>query len=163
MVLSMSNGFRLVSTSVPKVTEKVFSRKQIMLGRLLTQWPEIVGKDMALKTAPGKIRRMKSRKTGKMQASLDISASTADATLMHYRKDLILQRLNLIFGDDTISAIRFVPKATNDTNEHVKKRKKALSLGEKEMLSHMLSSVEDTDLLQKLQSLGEAILQDRKP
>lgn len=155
------SGPRLLSNTVPKVTGKVFGRKYIMLGRLLTQWTEIVGEDLAHKTTPVKLRSMKDHKTGKRSSSLDIAASTADATLLHYRKDLILERLNLLFGEGLITSIRFVPKAINESKPKRSYRKKPLSLDEKEFLSSVLEDVEDDTIKEKLQKLGKAILQDK--
>lgn len=155
------SGPRLLSNTVPKVTGKIFGRKYIMLGRLLTQWTEIVGEDLANKTTPVKLRSMKDYKTGKRISTLDISASTADATLLHYRKDLILERLNLLFGEGLITAIRFVPKAINESKPARNYRKKPLSFDEKEFLSSVLEDVEDDSIKEKLQKLGKAILQDK--
>ena len=155
------SGPRLLSQTIPKIAGKVFSRKYIMLGRLMTQWAEIVGDDLALKTAPVKLRTMKSKKTGKRTASLDIAAATADATVLHYRKDLILERINLLFGEGLITSIRFVPKALNDSGPAKPIRKKALTIQEKKYLSSLVEDIDDADIKEKLERLGKAILQDR--
>jgi len=142
----------------------VFSRKYTMIGRLVTRWEDIVGKELAGKTHPAKIHYYKSRKAGvKATASLDISANGADATLLHYQKDLILERINQIFGDSWITAIRFVPTVSNTSSSTIKNHKvlKALTREEKEHLSDMLEEIEDTELLARLRSLGVAILQDK--
>ncbi len=158
-------GLRLVSETVPKVTGKVFSRKYTMLGRLVTRWEDIVGPELADKTQPVKIRYYKAKKTGKENkatASLDIAATSAEAAVLHYQKDLILERINQIFGDRWITAIRFVPVAANappSAGRH--KAPKQLNEQEEKDLSTLLSSVQDPDLLEKLKSLGTAILQDR--
>lgn len=155
------SGPKLLSNAVPKVTGKVFGRKYIMLGRLLTQWTEIVGEDLAHKTTPVKLRSYKDYKTGKRNSTLDIAASTADATVLHYRKDLILERLNLLFGEGLITAIRFVPKSIDEKKPVKSKFKKPLSLQEKTFLSDLLEDVEDDGIREKLQKLGKAILQDK--
>lgn len=155
------SGPKLLSNAVPKVTGKVFGRKYIMLGRLLTQWTEIVGEDLAHKTTPVKLRSYKDHKTGKRSSTLDIAASTADATVLHYRKDLILERLNLLFGEGLITAIRFVPKSIDEKKPVKSKFKKPLSLKEKTFLSDLLEDVEDDNIREKLQKLGKAILQDK--
>lgn len=159
------HGLRLLSESIPGVTGKVFSRKYIMLGRLVTRWQDIVGPDLACKTQPVKIRYIKSRKKDvKATASLDIGCSSADATLLHYQKDLILERINQIFGDRWITAIRFVPVAANAPDGGWKRPlpPKPLTTEQKELLSSVLENVKDPDLMAKLKSLGSAILQDRQ-
>ncbi len=163
--LAVMYGLKLLSEAIPKVTGKVFSRKYTMLGRLVTRWNDVVGEELANKTQPVKIRYFKSKKSKeKPTASLDIACSSAEATALHYQKDLILERINQIFGDSWITAIRFVPIAANaDT---LKNRRptpsKPLTSEEKEHLSTVLENINDPDLQEKLESLGTAILQDKQ-
>lgn len=158
-------GLRHLSQTVPRVAGQVFSRKYIMLGRLVTNWSDIVGPELAGKTQPVKIRYYKS-KTGKnaSTASLDIAASTADATLLVYRKDLIIERINQIFGDRWITAIRFVPVSANSSPppRRMSAVKKILTSDQKAYLSDVLDPIKDPDLQEKLRNLGQAILQDGK-
>lgn len=158
------SGLRLLSETIPGVTGKVFSRKYIMLGRLVTHWRDIVGEDLADKTQPVKLRYIKSKNSAvKATASLDIATSSADATVLHYQKDLILERINAIFGDRWVTAIRFVPSAANAPlpKKRLLMRQKSLSSADKEALSGLLQTVKDPDLMKKLENLGSAILQDR--
>jgi hypothetical protein len=157
------NGPRLISDSIPKVAGKVFSRKYIMLGRLVTNWADIIGPDLASKTQPVKIRYIKARAGGssekKLTASLDIATATADATVLHYRKDLIIERINQIFGERWITAIRFVPVAAN-TPSAIRRRPKPLTADQAGYLSRLLENVRDEDIQLRLKNLGSAILQD---
>ena len=134
-----------------------------MLGRVVTHWNEIVGERLAGKTQPVKIRYFNSKGSGKSVASLDIASSTADATILHYQKDLILERINQIFGDQWIGAIRFVPIADNDRAKPVQKPapKRILNTEEQNSLSNMLESIEDPVIKEQLERLGKSILQNK--
>jgi hypothetical protein len=159
------SGPRLLSESIPRIAGQVFSRKYMLLGRLVTRWTEIVGADMAEKAQPVKIRTTRSKgKNGKDNiaiSSLDIAVSPADATVLHYRKDLILERINQIFGEQLIAAIRFVPQAANGPAPALRKRPKLLTEADKSALSALIAPIGDTEIASRLQSLGAAILQDR--
>lgn len=154
---------RPLSDAVTKVTGKTFSRKYVALGRVISQWTDIVGKDFASKAQPVKIqyryKKKDTKKKEKPQATLEIATSTADATVMHYQKDVILQRINQIFGDDWITTIRFVTTPVN-----AKPRKKygqkrvALSADKKNYLSAALSDIKDEDMKSCLEKLGAGIL-----
>jgi hypothetical protein len=149
---------------VSKVTGGVFSKKYIMLGRIVTQWEDIVGKELSGKAQPVKIRYFKSKNDArKATASLDIAVSSADATVLHYQKDLILERINRIFGDNWITAIRFVPKAAEEQQKRplLRRRQKQLTVAEKQSLSEIVKDIPDPDMQKKLMNLGTAILQDR--
>jgi hypothetical protein len=154
------SGLRLLSDSIPRIAGQVFSRKYIMLGRLVTRWTDIVGADLADKAQPVKIRTIRTAKGGVTVSSLDIAVSPADATVLHYRKDLILERINQIFGERLVGAIRFVPIVANASARPAAKRHRLLSEGDKTYLSGLVDQVEDPEIRDRLQSLGAAILQD---
>ena len=133
-----------------------------MLGRLVTHWPEIVGADLADRAQPVKIRYRKVPGLKKAEASLDIASSTAEATLLHYRKELILERINQIFGERLVTALRFVPMAANEPLQTRPRRvKRAVAPKDREDLSNLLAHIDDPGLKERLETLGISILQDR--
>lgn len=151
---------RPVSEATRRVTGKSFSRKYISLGRILTHWDEIVGKDLAQKAQPVKLHYIKRKDGAKPQASLDIATTGSDATLLHYQKDLILERLNNIFGERWITAIRFVTMPANAQALKPKKAKVPLTDAEKNHLSSLLDNISDPEIRHKLANLGEAVLME---
>ncbi len=162
----MKKGLRLISEALPNATQSVFHKKYVMLGRLLTRWEDIVGKEFYEKTQPVKIRYYKSKKKqGDNSISLDIATTSADATILHYQKDLILERINQIFGAGWITAIRFVPatstenKKSRKTNYDKRSSRKVLLEQDKEALDSILSGIEDEEIKKRLEKLGTAILQ----
>lgn len=165
------SDLRPLSVSVSRLTTETFSRKFVALGRVLSQWADLVGAEMAAKTAPVKIHYRKPKTKGeKPEASLDIGASSADAALLHYQKDLILERLNQLFGDRWITSIRFVHLAANarqDTGDELdySRRKAAASkpipAAEQASLEHFLETVEDEEIKKQLEKLGQSILRKK--
>ncbi len=153
---------RPLSESTSRVAAKNFSRKYIALGRLVKQWSEVMGNDFADKAQPLKINYRKKGKDGKPHATLDIATSASNATVLNYQKGVILERINSIFGDDWIKDIRFVVSEITDTEPVIKKRKAPLTGTEKKYLSGVLEQIEDPDIKEKLESLGKAILTDKK-
>lgn len=154
-------ALKLISTAVPKVTDKTFKRKYIALGRIVTHWKDIMGEKMAAHAQPLKIHYRKARKKGdKAVATLEIAASSSHASLLIMQKGLLLERINQIFGEQWISDIKFVHTPANIV-EKPKRRIKPLTEGEKSSLSQMLENVEDDDIKQRLISMGEALLKDK--
>lgn len=152
---------RPISEATARVSGQSFSRKYISLGRILNCWKEIVGDKLANKAQPVKINYRKREKGGNPVAILDIAASSADSTLLHYQKDLILARINQIFGDQWVTAIRFVAAPMN-TKSKPKKARIPLTEPEKNHLSGMLESLDDADLKARLETLGTAIITEQK-
>lgn len=153
---------RHLSDSAARVAGKCFERKYIALGRIVKHWHEIVGESLADKASPIKIHYRKKVKGKPAEAKLDIAVSSANATVLHYQKDLILEKINNIFGERWVTAIRFVNVPVNNAVFKPKKVKQPLTSHEKKTLSDMLVGVEDIDIQNRLQSLGESLLMDQK-
>jgi hypothetical protein len=155
-------SLRLLSDAMPRVTGKVFSRKYIMLGRLVTHWKEIVGQDLADRAQPVKIHYRKVPGSKVAEATLEIASSTAEATLLHYRKELILERINQIFGERVVTALRFVPQAANEVRTgKARTVKKPVTSKDRAELANILESIDDPELKERLERLGTSILQER--
>jgi hypothetical protein len=153
---------RPISEATARVSGQSFSRKYVSLGRILSNWKEIVGEKLAHKAQPVKINYRKREKGGNPVAILDIAASSADSTLLHYQKDLILERINQIFGDKWVTAIRFVATPVSIKGKTAKKSRIPLTEDEKSHLSGMLESLDDADLKARLETLGTAIITEQK-
>lgn len=112
--------FAHISRPIRQVTGQTFARKFITLGRVINYWAEAVGPDLAGKTYPigMKVRKAAPKPGTKpippkspmtktpLEAVLEIAASSADATLLHYQKNLILERLHLLLGARMIVDIK---------------------------------------------------------
>ena len=153
---------RPLSESAARVAGKCFERKYISLGRIVKHWPDIVGERLADKAAPVKIHHRKGAKGKAAQNSLDIAVDSANATALHYQKGLILEKINQLFGEEWITAIRFVHIPANTPRPPPKKVKAPLSPKEKKLLSETVSRITDPDIQNRLLSLGEAIAKHSK-
>lgn len=155
-------SLKLLSKTVPAVLGKTFERKYIALGRIVTHWNEIIGPDFAERAQPAKVHYQRAKKPKeKPTATLEIAASSADCAVLVYQKDVILQRINQIFGDAWVRDIKFVHREPKKPAKP-QKRTKTLTNDEKNHLSQMLETIDDPDLRKTLEGLGTAILQETK-
>ncbi|MEM8833153.1 MAG: DciA family protein [Pseudomonadota bacterium] len=153
-------ALKLVSDAVPKVTDKVFQRKFVALGRIVTRWEDIVGAKLAQLAQPQKIRYRKAKKKGdKPHAVLEIATSSANASLLVMQKGMLLEKINYIFGDDWITDIKFIHQASNEAPKPISKTK-TLTEAEKNRLSRMLDGIEDPEIKEKLMAMGQSLLED---
>lgn len=158
------SDLRPLSTSVSKLTSETFSKKFVALGRVLNNWNDIIGPEMAVKAQPVKIHYRKPKdKNDKPEATLEIAATSADAALLHYQKDLILERINQVFGDKWITGLRFVHVAAN-TDSFAPSRKQSIPLpaGDIEALKQDLSGIEDEEIRNCLERLGQSVLKKER-
>ncbi len=154
---------RPVSEAVARVSRETTSRKFIALGRILQHWNDIVGDKLADKAQPIKIhyRGSKKQRGASPDATLEIATASAYATQLHYQKDLILERINQIFGERWITAIRFVSVPANEISPTSKNRPPArLSRQDQKYLEEALEKIEDPDIRDKLLSLGLSMLEE---
>lgn len=161
------SDLRPLSASVSKLTSEAFTRKFVALGRILTQWDDIVGPEMADKTQPAKIHYRKPKVKGeKPQATLDIAASSADAALLHYQKELILERINQLYGDRWITSIRFVHIATNSGKDEglytFNRSKPQLTPEDQQRVEEMIGEIDDEDIRNRLEKLGQSVLRKER-
>jgi hypothetical protein len=156
-------ALKLISDSVPRVADKIFARKFVALGRIITHWSEIMGEDLAQKAQPLKIHYSKARRKGdRTSATLEIATSSANASLLIMKKGVLLEKMNQIFGDAWITYIKFVHTPANRVNKvKIPQSKKPLSVEQKNTLTSMLDMVEDSEIKERLARFGQAFLQDK--
>ena len=155
-------SMRPLSEATARVSSHNFSRKYIALGRIVNQWTEIMGTEFADKAQPIKINYRKATRSKEQSATLDIATSSAYATVLPYQKDLILERINQIFGNQWITDIRFVASEISETPITKKKIISPLTPGEKKYLSETLDQIDDPEFKEKLENFGKALLSDIK-
>ncbi len=150
---------RALSEITTSVTSKNFSRKFVSIGKIVALWPEVMGTQFAHKATPNRLlyRKPKS-KNEQPRAILEIATSSADATLIHYQKDIILERLEQLFGQRWIHDIKFISVSRIQLQTRKKNRTAPLTQKQKNHLSTLLGDVEDQDIQRRLLSLGQAIL-----
>ena len=153
---------RPLSEATSRVTTKNFNRKYIALGRVVKQWTEIMGEEFSDKAQPIKINYRKASKSSKSYATLDIATSASNAIILNYQKGLIQERINNIFGSNWIKDIRIIVSEVSDIKKTSKIVKPPLTGSEKKYLSDVLDQIEDPDIKEKLESLGKAMLTDKR-
>ena len=154
---------RPLSEATSRIASKTFSRKYIALGRLVNQWDIIMGPQFSSLAQPLKLNYRKNGKNKKdVYVTLDIATNAANATLLNYQKGVILEKINSLFGNNWIKDIRFV--ASEFTNMGIESEGLPLPLTSDDeiYLSGVLDQIEDPDIKEKLESLGKAILTDKK-
>ena len=153
-----------LSHSAARIAGKSFERKYVALGRIVKAWAQIVGTDLASKAQPVKINYRKRERGKANEARLDIAVNSADATILHYQKDLILERINQVFGERWVTDIRFVHVPTDSTVLKPSSARQHPGLSDQEqetlqgVLGGMLQDVEDADIRERLKTLGTSVI-----
>lgn len=153
---------RPVSEATSRIARHNFSKKFIAIGRIVEHWDDIMGEKFADKAQPLKIHYRKNKRSDKPSATLDIATSSSYATILPYQKDVIIERINNIFGDKWITDIKFIASEMQERKEPSIKKTKPLTGSEKKYLSSTLENIDDNELKERLDNLGKAIITEKK-
>jgi hypothetical protein len=151
-----------ISDSVREIAKASFTRKFVTLSRILQYWNDIMGTELSTKSQPSRLSyRKKTDAQEKPKATLYISCNSAEWTKLSYQKNLILERINLIFGETWITDLKHDPAQS----EILTRKKasafvipKAINQDELQSLQQQLSDISDEDLRNRLEKLGQSVL-----
>lgn len=150
---------KALSQSTAQVVSKNCSRKFIAVGKIVQVWPQIIGEKLAAEAVPVRIQYSKpSSKRAEPEAVLYIETSSAYSTSLHYQKDVLLERISQLFGAGWITDIRIKVHAGKMPAKVKKNAAAPLTKREKNHLSELLGALDDSDMADRLQRLGEGII-----
>ena len=163
---SNANRPRLLADMIPRLTEGIFGKKNLLFGKMLAAWPEIAGADIAAQTVPLDLKFQRTAKQAESaakktpgQAILHLAVQPAYALELSYQQSLLIERINMFFGYAAIKDIRIVQNSEVMNNKRVATpSKRPLTMQESEKLETMVSGVQENDLQTALKNLGKAII-----
>ena len=149
---------RSLSDLLPKLTKDILGKKTLLFGKMLAEWPNVVGADIAAKTMPLDLKYAK-KIDKQSQATLHLAVQSAFALEISYQKSLLIERLNMFFGYPAIKDIKIIQQTSI---MGIKKPPSApirpLTVQEEQVLDGMVAKVQENDLQTALKNLGKAIL-----
>jgi len=108
---------RAVGSYVPKLTHKAFEKYGFAAAALVTDWPVIVGKEIAAYTAPERLKwprgvgfgdEVGDDDAGRPGATLIVRVEPARALDIQYRGQQLLERINGHFGYRAVAELRIL-------------------------------------------------------
>ncbi len=88
-------GMRALGAATAKVTGPLFRKRGFAEAGMLTDWPEIMGKVLALRTMPQRISYPKGERS---DGTLYIRVESAWATELQHLSPQVIERINSYFG-----------------------------------------------------------------
>lgn len=154
------NRPRPVSDLVPNLTKDIFGKKNLLFGKMLSEWPNIAGEEMAAKTLPIDLKFSRAKKdSGANQATLNLAVQSAYALEFSYHKNLLIERLNMFFGYPAIKEIKIIQNSEIMNNKPMKAAiTRPITAQETQKIDALVGKIEENDLQTALKNLGKAIL-----
>lgn len=116
-------GARTLASFVPGLTRAAFEKHGFAAASLITDWTEIVGKDLARLTRPEKLKWPRGIEKyvetddddrGRPGATLTLRVDPAAALDVQYRAAQIIERINGYFGYRAVADLRIVQAGSDD-------------------------------------------------
>jgi hypothetical protein len=150
-----------LSNMVERLTKSMLGRQGFAHGAIISKWPEIVGLDMARHTQPEKIVFSRDGVSG---GTLHLRcASGALATEVQHLEPQILERINTFFGYKAVVRVKLIqgplPRAKLAPQTQPPR---PLSPSEAKNLAATVANVDDDELREALERLGQSILGRKK-
>ncbi|HYH40155.1 MAG TPA: DciA family protein [Azospirillum sp.] len=152
-------GPRLIGRTVPEVAGKALGKKGLAFGALITDWPSIVGHQLALRTQPDKLVFPRGKRE---DATLHVRAMGAIALELQHLEPLIIEKINGFFGYKAVSRLRLVHAAPISTPTLRAPQPRPLSMDEEITVMSATSTIEDEGLREALERFGRSLLGRRR-
>lgn len=144
---------RSLASLLPSVTVASFCRRSPMEIQLFFRWRDVVGADIAAQT------RLK-----KLSAKiLTVACSGPIAMEMHYRAEMIIDRINKWSGTSLVEKIRIVQESTKTSKSALSERRQTYMSSHTKQVSSLTASTcllplfPQGRLREALESLGAAV------
>lgn len=150
---SLSNLLPGMIQSMGKQSQK--SHQGISIIKIISHWDEIMGTELAPHSQPLKVQyhKQKNKDNGELETiiTIKILSENAFGTVIAMRQNIILQRLNRMFGTDKFKKISI------DLGK-VAAKTKTRQINDHKHYDLNLPDIDDVVLKSRLESLGQAVM-----
>jgi hypothetical protein len=150
------NGLRAVAASVAHVAGPALKKRGLAQGRLLTDWPEIVGAKLAACSRPEKLVPAKGADGG---GTLEIRVSGPWAVEIQHLAPVLIERINRYFGYAAVGRLRLVHAPLPGVAAAPAPAPGPRDAAAEAALDATLAGIDDPALREALAGLGRALLE----
>ena len=148
-------GLRAAAAILPAVTRRALGRGGLAHRGLVTDWPSIVGPEIAARCLPRKIRF--AQPGCRLDATLTLRVESGWALELQHLEPLVIERINSYFGYRAVARLRYQQGAMPCDGISAPPALPSLSLEEEETVRAQIAGVGDEALRAALERLGCAI------
>lgn len=145
---------RRLADLVPGLLDRDLRRRGFMAGRIVTDWPQIIGRPLDRVTMPLELKFPPGRRAG---GTLIVKVAGPFATEIQMLSHLVIERVNAYFGYGAVERLRIQqgPIPTPRARPHPVAG--PLPAAEEHRLGQLVATVPDADLAARLERLGRAV------
>lgn len=110
-----SRGLKALSTRLPGVTAEALGRRGFADGALVSDWPKIVGQDLARASEP--LRLSFANRRERRDGTLLLRVEPAFALILQHLQTQLLERVNGFFGYHAVAQLRILQGPVRGADE----------------------------------------------
>jgi hypothetical protein len=150
---------RPLAASLPAVTRAALGKRGFALAVLLTEWPAIVGAELAAACMPIRLIRDRAQEGARESdgAVLELRVESAAALELQHREPRLIERINAQFGYAAVKRLKLRQGPVGRPGTSVPPIRRP-GPAEERALSRQLEGVEDESLREALGGLGRAVI-----
>jgi hypothetical protein len=152
-----------VGSFLPGLTRKAFEKYGFSAATLITDWPTIVGRELAAVTSPERLKWPRpveyaeddtaTASKGRPGATLVLRVDGSQALAVQYGARQLIERINAYFGYAAVAELRIVQAPVGEVLQPPRPQQRARP----EPLTHEVAGVADAGLRDALARLGAGI------
>jgi hypothetical protein len=149
-------GPRALAAMLPRVAGAARRRRGFSEAKVVTDWAEIIGAELARSTMPERLTFPQGPESG---GTLRIRAAGPLALELQHLEPLVIERINRYFGYRAVSRLAFVQAAALPGRVPAKEKPQPrLTDDEAARLTDTVAKIEDKSLKEALERLGKSVL-----
>ena len=147
-----------LSAVLSRITRPLFGKRGLADGAIAREWTQIVGPMIALHSQPERLSfKNRERHHGLLHLRVDHSAM---ATELQHLETQLLERINGYFGYKAVAKMRFIHGPLAETPFQHKSSSSAPTPKQNSIVTDTVKCIEDPELRDSLNRLGNAVHQD---
>lgn len=151
-----TNAPKALGVSLGRLTRPIMKQRGVALAEIINRWTEIAGPLLVQETQPEKL--VYASGAGHA-ATLEIGVSPAFALELQHLSPLIIDKINGYFGFRAVEKLRLkqTPIHRPESRATAERRIRPLDAEQRAKLDELLVGVEDRELRQALENLGQSL------
>ncbi|MEQ8394140.1 DciA family protein [Thalassobaculum sp.] len=147
-------GLRALAGVTPGLTDPLLRKRGFVEGRIVHDWPLIVGTDLAASCLPESLAFPRGKRDG---ATLRLLAAPARALELQHALPQLIERVNAHFGWAAVARVAIRQGPLPAKPKPRLRPMRPLSLAERAGVAERVAAVSDPELRRRLAALGEAV------
>ncbi|WP_341894983.1 DciA family protein [Ferrovibrio terrae] len=151
-----TNAPKALGLALGRLTRPIMKQRGVALAEIINHWAEIAGPLLTKETQPEK---MVYASGAGHAATLEIGVSPAFALELQHLSPLIIDKINGYFGFRAVEKLRLkqTPIRRPESVKPAERIRRPLSADERAKLEDLLAGVDDRELRQALENLGQSL------